>query len=135
MSSAYGPADRAEALKLALKEADLDQLSGLRPVGDRYPDMHLGRARLRPRSRAEFRATKRRLKSCGAGSFLSNDPAPSEGACATRVRRRTGDLPGLQRFGCITTRQWARDPAVIRPNVDGDSRSGNDSAPARHSTR
>jgi hypothetical protein len=26
----------------------------------------------------------------GAGPFLSNDPAPFEGACATRVRRRTG---------------------------------------------
>jgi hypothetical protein len=39
---------------------------------------------------------KRAIEMCGAGPFLSNDPAPFAGACAARVRRRTGDLPGVQ---------------------------------------
>lgn len=71
---------------------------------------------------------------CGAGPFLSNDPAPFAGACAARVRRRTG----ISR-ACSARRDghWAAGSGVHRSNVDGGGRSGNDNATgaALHSVR
>ncbi|MGH3709244.1 MAG: hypothetical protein ACRDRQ_14320, partial [Pseudonocardiaceae bacterium] len=55
-------------------------------------------------------------------------PAPFAGACAARVRRRTGDVPSLRCTGDSYQAPGQRDPAFIRTNVDSGGRSGNDGA-------
>ena len=160
MSWAYGPADCAEALATIRRALDLgiivDPETG-RPAGvDGSPgnvriasDGSLARLgvdhvdlyyqRTAPTRMCPWRRPSAPLRNsvqnCGAGSFLSNDPAPFEGACATRVRRRTGDLPGLGRSGLRHNQALGAGSGSHQTNVDGDSRSGNDGAPARHSTR
>ena len=57
-----------------------------------------------------------------AGPFFLNGPAQFAGACAERVRRRGGDLPGLR---CTGHRAGS---GGHRTNIDGGVRSGNDGA-------
>jgi hypothetical protein len=58
----------------------------------------------------------------GRGRYLVNGPAPIAGACAVRVRRRSGDLPGLR-----CTRAPGRwDPAVIGPTLTAAAGQAND---------
>jgi hypothetical protein len=72
-----------------------------------------------------------RSRMVGRGRYLVNGPAPIAGACAARVRRRSGDLPGLR-----CTRAPGRwDPAVIGPTLTAAAGQETTAPPARHSTR
>ena len=63
-----------------------------------------------------------RSEMVGRGRYLVNGPAPIAGACAVRVRRRSGDLPGLR-----CTRAPGRwDPAVIGPTLTAAAGQAND---------
>ena len=61
----------------------------------------------------------------GRGRSSRTTP-PHEGACATRVRRRTGDLPGPAMHWIKSPGHRAVGSGGHQTNVDGDSRSGND---------
>ena len=72
-----------------------------------------------------------RSRVVGRGRYLVNGPAPIAGACAVRVRRRSGDLPGLR-----CTRAPGRwDLAVIGPTLTVAASQATTAPPARHSTR
>jgi Aldo/keto reductase family len=82
------------ALRLELTREDLDRLSNLRPVGDRYSDMSWAPNGTPPRLRAEPRRWGCPAKIYGAGPLLSNGPAPSEGALRSTRPAPDGGSPG-----------------------------------------
>jgi len=80
------------------------------------------------------RLTPKNGKSCGAGPFLSNSPAPLRVPALHVSGAGRGISRGLRCTGKVTMHR-AVGSGSHQSNVDGDSRSGNDGAPARHSTR